>query len=304
MFSLTTICSILRIYVFILVSSMMRICRHGEGPNCPDCYMFELEDLRKLLTHPNAQHILKRTLREGVIRRIDLSLKKFKEAEINEIDRVKARARADNESARRVSGNIHPVPLPYRGSTSSTSRSQPHYVSEFVTYSPPPGYMSPPPPGDTYIVYSPHHEGRHSMPARRYSPTSHPYSPYSPHLLRSGGHAQNAVYESDEEFFSAQSAVPRNRFQPSVVRGSAFGHHAAEPSTSILTTDTYNGSVSHGGVSISRPPSKHMRWSDDEVATLLEAYSRHGPRWERIRSFYPNLSRFTGQQLKDKHRTL
>ena len=284
---------------------MMQICRHGEGANCPDCYMFELEDLRKLLTHPNAQHVLKRTLREGVIRRIDLSLKKFKAAEINEIERSKTRLQEDYESAKRVPERANPPPPPYR--TPSPPHSPPRssrHVSEHVTYSPPGAYMSPYLPEEPYIVHSPHHQGRHSVPARRYSPTHHPYSPYSSHETRTSLPHPVVNHDLDDEFFSARSAIPRNRFQPSIVRGSAFGSNHGALATCFPNRPGFSRDAPSAGISVTRPLTRNMRWTDEEVAMLAEGYARCGPRWETIRGYYPNLARFTGQQLKDKYRTL
>ena len=51
-----------------------------------------------------------------------------------------------------------------------------------------------------------------------------------------------------------------------------------------------------------RPRRPRMTWSAEEVACLQVAFSVLGSSWESMRRQYPLLSRFTGEQLKDKYR--
>ena len=228
------------------VPKMSNVCRHGEEMNCPDCYVYELEDLRNLLTHPNAQYIMNPRLKQGLLCRVEESLKSFKKAE-----------------------------------AAGYTRKEPH-VS---------------------VVSQPKAQ---SIPRRVSSPQSHSSSaqkrvyPVSPPPFVES----ESVDEDDELFFSAQSTIPRNKFRPSIVHGSAFGDgHFEEPYNKYRrTSDPGPRQPTIPSYPIVRPPSRQRKWLPSQVAMLMEGYSAYGSRWETIRAAYPNLAEFTGVQLKDKYR--
>lgn len=305
---------------------METICRHGEGPNCPDCYVYELEDLRKLLSHPNTPHILGKMLRDGLVRRMDITLRKLKEAEINEVNLT------EPHRAFRPSVEENPEPVPDRPPFKAKSSShQPAATPPLPSYQPPPSNpplpSTPPLPTTQYVVLSPHpvgfmspmhemdhhmgpspfHYTRHSLTAPRYSTTRSPqYSPYSSQLPR---YSMPLPHDSEEDeiFFSARSAaVPKNKFQPSVVRGSAFGSSHSVHIPSYPRPESYDGDVDPPSNPIRKTqhPLRNSKWTIAEVQMLLQGFTRFGPKWETIRANFPGLAHYSGVQLKDKHRHL
>jgi hypothetical protein len=91
--------------------------------------------------------------------------------------------------------------------------------------------------------------------------------------------------------------------KPKVVAASGFGARPKMPpkqrDRSISDSPERERSV---GVLASPPHANRMRWTEAEIEDLRKGHIELGSDWKAIQQTYPSLQRFSGVQLKDKHR--
>ena len=124
--------------------------------------------------------------------------------------------------------------------------------------------------------------------------------------LHIGGEADEYVEDespSDEcltlAVFNPEQQIDSEMLPNRISSNALVPHHnpGDEPSSQLVNSSEI--------ISLLQPVMQNrMKWSHEEQILLVRGVNREGRSWERIRSLYPQLAKFSGVQLKDKYRLL